>query len=163
MPPLLPAARWALTPPFHPYPHGCSFGEPQVRRAVYFLWRSPSGYPARALPGTTALWSPDFPRGACAPRGHPALCAPSAYAAAIPASSTSYNRGLAPLGLRPIHPKVVDTRRKMDPLLIWRKISKARRAAPRKAYVQSAPLPKGEKSSGAKGPRPQGRYRRRTA
>ncbi len=31
--------------------------------AVSFLWRFPSGYPGRALPGTVAFWSPDFPRG----------------------------------------------------------------------------------------------------
>jgi len=33
MPPTLLSARWALTPPFHPYP-------PQklTRQAVYFLW-----------------------------------------------------------------------------------------------------------------------------
>lgn len=30
--------------------------------AVSFLWRFPSGCPARALPGTISLWSPDFPR-----------------------------------------------------------------------------------------------------
>ena len=44
--------------------------------AVSFLWRFPSGCPARALPGTIALWSPDFPRGN--PRGHPATRAWSA-------------------------------------------------------------------------------------
>jgi hypothetical protein len=44
--------------------------------AVSFLWRFPSGCPARALPGTIALWSPDFPRGN--PRGHPATRACSA-------------------------------------------------------------------------------------
>ncbi len=54
LPPLLPAARWALTPPFHPYP--------RYTRAVSSLWRYPSDCSARALPGTVALWSPDFPR-----------------------------------------------------------------------------------------------------
>ena len=44
--------------------------------AVSFLWRFPSGCPARALPGTIALWSPDFPRGN--PRGHPTTRACSA-------------------------------------------------------------------------------------
>ena len=39
--------------------------------AVSFLWRFPSGCPARALPGTVACWSPDFPRHRC--RGHPAF------------------------------------------------------------------------------------------
>jgi hypothetical protein len=36
---------------------------PPQRTAVCFLWRYPSGCPARALPGTVTLWSPDFPRG----------------------------------------------------------------------------------------------------
>ena len=45
-------------------------GTPAV---VCFLWRFPSGCPGRALPGTVALWSPDFPRGPEGPRGHPAL------------------------------------------------------------------------------------------
>ena len=44
--------------------------------AVSFLWRFPSGCPARALPGTIALWSPDFPREK--PRGHPTTRAWSA-------------------------------------------------------------------------------------
>ena len=52
MPAWLPRPRWALTPPFHPYPAG---------GAVCFLWRFPWGCPRRALPGTVALWSPDFP------------------------------------------------------------------------------------------------------
>ena len=39
--------------------------------AVCSLWRCPSGFPGRALPGTVALWSPDFPRQW---RGHPAPC-----------------------------------------------------------------------------------------
>ena len=42
LPPLLPAARWALTPPFHPYP---------PRWAVCFLWPCPSPCGAQALPG----------------------------------------------------------------------------------------------------------------
>ena len=58
----LPVARWALTPPFHPYPK---------KRAVYFLLRFPSGYPARVLPGTAALRSPDFPRVYSRPSSHP--------------------------------------------------------------------------------------------
>ena len=59
--PPLPEARWALTPPFHPHPHEL--------RADCSLWRFPSGFPARALPGTVASWSPDFPR----PRGAAAI------------------------------------------------------------------------------------------
>jgi hypothetical protein len=48
VPPLLPAARWALTPPFHPYP-------PSALRppgAVSFLWPCPSPFGAQALPGS---------------------------------------------------------------------------------------------------------------
>lgn len=36
--------------------------------AVCSLWRFPSGFPGRALPGTVALWSPDFPRRFAPPR-----------------------------------------------------------------------------------------------
>ena len=61
LPPLLPAARWALTPPFHPY-HTLTRALRHPRHGGLFLWRSPSGHPARALPGTVALGSPDFPR-----------------------------------------------------------------------------------------------------
>ena len=63
---LLPAPRWALTPPFHPYRRLCK-ARP-CTTAVCFLWRSPSGYPARALPGTVASGSPDFPRAFPGPR-----------------------------------------------------------------------------------------------
>ncbi len=62
VPPLLPAARWALTPPFHPC-HELPEANLRSVMAVCFLWRFPSGFPARALPGTVALWSPDFPLG----------------------------------------------------------------------------------------------------
>ncbi len=51
---LLPVPRWALTPPFHPHLYRI--------QAVCSLWRFPSGCPARALPGTVASGSPDFPR-----------------------------------------------------------------------------------------------------
>ena len=63
---LLPAPRWALTPPFHPYRRLCK-ARP-CTTAVCFLWRFPSGYPARALPGTVASGSPDFPRAFAGPR-----------------------------------------------------------------------------------------------
>jgi hypothetical protein len=48
LPRLLPAARWALTPPFHPYP---AFALSGSGAAVYFLCHFPSGRPARVLPG----------------------------------------------------------------------------------------------------------------
>jgi hypothetical protein len=42
----LPASRWALTPPFHPYLMRLA----PVRRFT-FLWHFPRGFPHRALPG----------------------------------------------------------------------------------------------------------------
>ena len=57
MPSLLPATRWSLKPPFHPY---------LACKAVCFLWRYPSDCSAQALPGTIPSRSPDFPR--CTPR-----------------------------------------------------------------------------------------------
>ncbi len=68
----LPPPRCALTAPFHPYP-AC--------RAVFSLWRCPSGCPARALPGTVTLWSPDFPRGVAParPSGPPHGAAPRTW------------------------------------------------------------------------------------
>ena len=72
VPELLPAPRWALTPPFHPYPSADPAGPD--RRAVSFLWRFPSGCPARALPGTVSSWSPDFPlRRLCPAKATPRM------------------------------------------------------------------------------------------
>src|SRR5690606_36842264 len=48
----LPVARWALTPPFHPY---------HASVAVCFLWHFPWGCPRRPLAGTVFPWSTDFP------------------------------------------------------------------------------------------------------
>jgi hypothetical protein len=63
VPPLLPAARWALTPPFHPYP-----SRPRPLRAVSFLWPCPSPCGAQALPGS-------LPCGARTFLGRPAASA----------------------------------------------------------------------------------------
>ena len=67
---LLPAARWALTPPFHPFRSAIpkDFGE-----VVCFLWRYPWGRPRRALPAAMSKWSPDFPRPPCEGRDRPAV------------------------------------------------------------------------------------------
>src|SRR5262249_22438585 len=47
MPRPLPCARWALTPPFHPYLH---------LQAVCFLWHCPSRhYRAQVLPGSLPM------------------------------------------------------------------------------------------------------------
>ena len=54
----LPLARWALTPPFHPYPEFW---------AVRSLWHFPWGRPRRPLAGAVFPWSPDFPH--CPPFG----------------------------------------------------------------------------------------------
>src|SRR6185312_16986130 len=57
----LPAVRWALTPPFHPYPT-------LAPGAVCFLWPFPSPFGAQALPGSlpagarTFLGTPEGPR-----------------------------------------------------------------------------------------------------
>src|SRR5437764_211865 len=74
LPPPLPAARCALTAPFHP----C---RPPSRRpnrlGGVFLWHFPWGRPRRALPGTVPPWSPDFPPSsrylARAESGHPTV------------------------------------------------------------------------------------------
>ena len=65
----LPAARCALTAPFHPCP--------ARYRAVCFLWRCLGGRPRRALPGTVFPWSPDFPHPAGFPRWPGAAIRPS--------------------------------------------------------------------------------------
>ena len=66
LPPLLPVVRWALTPPFHPYP--------DIGRTL-----DPGGFFSVALsvalrrPGVTwqpTLWSSDFPRTPCGTRDH---------------------------------------------------------------------------------------------
>ena len=52
MPGLSPGPRWALTPPFHPYPE---------TGAVCFLWHFPSAFAGRPLAVALSPWSPDFP------------------------------------------------------------------------------------------------------
>jgi hypothetical protein len=60
LPPPLPAARCALTAPFHPC-RPCHPTKGLMGSAVCFLWHFPWGRPRRALPGTVPPWSPDFP------------------------------------------------------------------------------------------------------
>jgi hypothetical protein len=99
--PLLPATRWALTPPFHPYP------DPKAK-AVCFLWRYPWGRPRRALPAAMSSWSPDFPRarrpatarpsdpvesdGLLAPKGQPANRSSAISLARVSPSATPSKR-----------------------------------------------------------------------
>ena len=63
VPPDLRPGRWALTPPFHPYPPACA-----GRRSVFCdTFRRPefsSRPPARST-RHAALWCPDFPLPAC--------------------------------------------------------------------------------------------------
>jgi len=57
VPPLLPAMRWALTPPFHP----CrSPGLAPGFQAVCFLWPCPSPLGAQALPGSLPVGARTF-------------------------------------------------------------------------------------------------------
>jgi len=87
MPLPLPVARWALAPPFHPYPASKSALVRMPYRdvgfavsrftggAVSFLWHFPWGRPRRLLAGAVFPWSPDFPREqpfGSRPRGRPA-------------------------------------------------------------------------------------------
>jgi hypothetical protein len=81
MPPPLPGARWALTPPFHRRRAGA---------AVSSLWRFPSDRSARALPGTVASGSPDFPRTV-----RPAAIQPSARPAPMPCPTSRQARANA--------------------------------------------------------------------
>jgi hypothetical protein len=66
----LPAARCALTAPFHPCLPQANLGP-----AVCFLWHFPWGRPRRPLAGTAFPWSPDFPpsRHLCPDSGRPAV------------------------------------------------------------------------------------------
>jgi len=72
LPPLLPAARWALTPPFHPYPAiSAAWGFQAVEKAGRFPFCgtfpgvAPAGcYPAPCFRGArTFLTSPPFGTG----------------------------------------------------------------------------------------------------
>ena len=78
IPSRLPGPWWALTPPFHHH-RGLRPGRTPDTTAVFSLWRFPSGYPGRALPGTLSSWSPDFPRVL-----PPAVIQPSARAGIRP-------------------------------------------------------------------------------
>src|SRR5438132_13983028 len=63
----LPNARWALTPPFHPYPLDT--------RAVCSLWPCSVALRRPGVTWRSALWSSDFPRMAPA-ASHPRPSAP---------------------------------------------------------------------------------------
>src|SRR5688500_882655 len=66
----LPSARWALTPPFHPYLRSSAGGLFSVALSVVHMH-------AQELPGNPAQWSPDFPRmAAFASRDRPISSVP---------------------------------------------------------------------------------------
>src|SRR5438128_12365299 len=71
VPRLLPGARWALTPPFHPYPW--------ITRAVGSLWPFPSPRGAQELPGSLPCGARTFLGTPLQPtcRDHHALPPPS--------------------------------------------------------------------------------------
>ncbi len=65
MPPLLPAARCALTAPFHPYstdPLILSLSKERSALCGTFPGLRSKPLVRRALPATLVSWSPDFPR-----------------------------------------------------------------------------------------------------
>ena len=69
----LPSARWALTPPFHPYLRSSAGGLFSVALSVVHPH-------AQELPGNPAQWSPDFPRmAAFASRDRPISSSPEIY------------------------------------------------------------------------------------
>ncbi len=68
LPRLLPAARCALTAPFHP-------SLLPKRKEVCFLWHCPWGCPRRPLAATASSRSPDFPPPVELPLKEPLGCA----------------------------------------------------------------------------------------
>ena len=61
LPRLLPAARWALTPPFRPYRSACPTRRRDTRRGGLFSVALSSNSHSPAVSRHSALWSSDFP------------------------------------------------------------------------------------------------------
>ena len=104
VPLLLPVARWALTPPFHPYPSTRRRARGRFHFCGAFRRIAPPGrYPA-PWPCGVRTFLERLPV-----RGHPALRAPVSYAYARPGSSPgalghfSHDRAIAPIK-RPLCP-----------------------------------------------------------
>src|SRR5688500_15645177 len=57
LPPLLPAARWALTPPFHPYPRGLA-----AAAGGFFSVALSVAFRRPGVTWQSTRWSSDFPR-----------------------------------------------------------------------------------------------------
>jgi hypothetical protein len=100
LPPPLPAARGALTAPFHPCPTRVS-----TRRAVCFLWHFPWGRPRRPLAGTVFPWSPDFPPSSRDNSGRPAVWRARHGTAPVGTSSARRRNVLARALLSDGHPR----------------------------------------------------------
>src|SRR5882724_12149376 len=74
----LPAVRWALTPPFLPYPT-------LARGAVCFLWPCPSPFGAQALPGGLPCGARTFLDGPLLPAHRDHRTPPPSQARKLPA------------------------------------------------------------------------------
>jgi len=75
VPPALPRARWALTPPFHPYRSwlACPLRERRVRAGGLFSVALSSALPPPGVTRHRTLWSSDFPPASALARLRPAL------------------------------------------------------------------------------------------
>jgi len=133
MPRPLPAARWALTPPFHPYRM-----TPRCLRRFCFLWHFPGGRPHRALPGILPCGARTFlPAQDCAGRAARALKRYGCPGAAHP-------RPLAGAGALPRRLRCLSGASQRRRLRF--RSGPPRAAAPRTSAEQPSPLaaPRGE-------------------
>ena len=72
LPSLSPGTRWALTPPFHPYPGQVPGGLLSVALSLGLAGLA-AAFPGRTLSAALPTWSPDFP-----PVSHPTSGRPAA-------------------------------------------------------------------------------------
>jgi hypothetical protein len=94
MPPALPPARWALTPPFHPCPRAEALGRSDLCGA--FPRVTPGGrYPPPCLPGVRTFLDPCGPRPSGHPRGPSLTREPSPGQRRPAAPPAGGHRGLA--------------------------------------------------------------------
>ena len=96
LPAPLPAPRWALTPPFHPYPPLVAAG------GLFSAALAVEGTSRFPLPGVTrhrALRSPDFPRnrGTCSPSRGGRFIAPLHYRTANICATVRSRTGHGPV------------------------------------------------------------------
>jgi len=141
VPRLLPGARWALTPPFHPYP--------LEKRAVCFLWPFPSPCGAQALPGS-------LPYGARTFLGAPVQPAHRDHRTLPPPAGKATDRERAGASLAPFR----HLTRQSSP----RRGGTSRNGASASGASAGAPgCQRGVARRGAAGPRPEASPRRRRA